>query len=245
MERSIAQRLLDLNRRFYRERGRDFAATREGLHEGMKKSLEILSPRGGVLDVGCGHGRIARTWKEGLLPGGITHYVGVEQSRALLALAPPEGPDLRFFQADLSRPGWSHPIRSLGFPLSAALCFSVLHHIPGRDRRLALLGGIGSLLPGGGDLALSVWQFLHVPGMAAKVKPWKEAGLREEDLEPGDVLYPWGKEGKALRYVHHFGEEELVSLVEEAGFQVERVFRSDGRTGDLGLYVLARWRGEG
>ncbi len=243
MKRSIAQRLLDLNRLFYREWGRDFAASREGLHKGMEESLEILSPRGGVLDVGCGHGRIARAWKGGILPEGITHYVGVEQSGALLDLAPPEGPFLRFFQVDLSCPGWSHPILSLGFPLSAALCFSVLHHIPGRDSRLALLGEIRSLLPPGGSLALSVWQFLHVPGMAAKVKPWKEAGLREEDVEPGDVLYPWGKEGKALRYVHHFGEGELVSLVEEAGFQVERIFRSDGRTGDLGLYVLARWRG--
>ncbi len=245
MKRSIAQRLLDLNRRFYREWGGDFAASREGLHKGMEKSLEILSPRGGVLDVGCGHGRIARAWKSGLLPETITHYAGVEQSRTLLDLAPPEGPDLRFFQADLSRPGWSHPIRSLGFPLSTALCFSVLHHIPGRDKRLALLAEIRSLLSGGGGLALSVWQFLHVPAMAAKVKSWKEAGLREEDVEPGDVLYPWGKEGKALRYVHHFGEGELVSLVEETGFRVERVFRSDGRTGDLGLYVLARRRGGG
>ncbi len=244
MERSIAEKLLDLNARFYRVWGADFAATREGLHRGMERALEILSPRGGVLDVGCGHGRVARAWKEGRLPGSITHYAGVEQSRALLDLAPPEGPDLRFFRADLSAPGWGDQIRSLGFPLSTALCFSVLHHIPGRDRRLALLEETRSLLPPGGGLALSVWQFLHVPGMAARVKPWEEAGLREEEVEPGDLLYPWGTGGKALRYVHHFGEKELVSLLEEAGFRVERVYRSDGRTGDLGLYVLAR-AGEG
>ena len=240
MKRSITQRLLELNRRFYEESGRDFAASRKGLHQGMERALRILSPRGGLLDLGCGHGRIARAWKEGMLPGNVTHYVGIEQSRALLDLAPPEEPRLRFIQADISGPGWADEIRSLEFPVSAVLCFSVLHHIPGGENRLGLVREVRSLLPTGGGLALSVWRFLHVPEMASKVRPWEEAGLSEEDVEPGDLLYPWGRGGRALRYVHHFGEDEILGLLEEGGFREERAFRSDGRTGDLGHYVLAR-----
>ncbi len=240
MERSAIQKLLDLNRRFYEERGAGFAATRKTLHPGMERALAELGRGKGLLDVGCGHGRVARAWKEGLLPPGYSWYVGVEQSRALLDLAPPEEEKTRFLQADLASPGWSAPIRSMGFPLDRAVCFSVLHHVPGREKREDLAREIRSLLPRGGKFAVSVWQFLHVPALASKVRPWSEIGLAGEDLEPGDLLYPWGGgAGEALRYVHHFREEELLDLLEKTGFRPLLVFRSDGRTGDLGLYVLA------
>jgi len=238
VERSIARKLLDLNRRFYEAAGGEFAASRGRLHPGMVRALEMLDPRGGLLDLGCGHGRIARAWKAGSLPGEPSHYVGVENSRALLALAPPQEENLRFLAADLAEPGWEEEVRALGFPLETALCFSFLHHIPGRDLRLDLLRRTAGLLPPGGGLALSVWQFLHVPGLAARIRPWKEAGLDPGELDAGDLLYPWGGEGGPLRYVHHFREEEVRELLEEAGFQVLRAFRSDGRTGDLGLYLL-------
>ncbi len=240
MKRSIAERLLELNRRFYEGWGGEFASSRGRLHPGMERTFLELRPSGGLLDLGCGHGRLARAWKEGKIPGKITHYAGIEFSRALLGLAPAEEENLRFLQADLARPGWSGEIRRLGFPVETVVCFSVLHHLPGRENRLGLLEETRSLLPPGGALALSVWQFLHVPELAAKVLPWSEAGLEEGDLEPGDLLFPWGRGGKALRYVHHFDKGELEKLLREAGFRVGRVFRSDGRTGDLGLYVLAR-----
>jgi hypothetical protein len=50
----------------------------------------------------------------------------------------------------------------------------------------------------------------------------------------------WRRDGEGIRYVHHFSEPELSALAEQAGFQVEETFYSDGETGTLGLYQI--WR---
>ena len=99
---------------------------------------------------------------------------------------------------------------------------------------------MADLLRPGGGFAFSVWQLMHLPRFQKRVRPWSDAGLKDSDLEPGDLLLDWKMGGEALRYVHQFEPEELTALCDEAGLDVESSFRSDGETGDLGLYVVGR-----
>jgi hypothetical protein len=89
-----------------------------------------------------------------------------------------------------------------------------------------------------GRLYLSHWQFLSSPRLRARVLPWESAGISESDVDPGDYLLDWRQGGYALRYVHHFSEEELAVLAEETGFQARETFLSDGEGGVLGLYQV-------
>ena len=61
MESIITKQLLDLNRRFYTEYGREFSATRERLQTGVLHVIESLRGDETILDLGCGNGELART----------------------------------------------------------------------------------------------------------------------------------------------------------------------------------------
>jgi SAM-dependent methyltransferase len=113
---------------------------------------------------------------------------------------------------------------------------AVLHHIPGRARRLALLKQVRGQLAAGGRFVHSNWQFLNSARLRERVQPWEAAGLGDEDVAARDYLLDWRRDGAGLRYVHHFSEPELAELAVASGFQVVETFRSDGETGDLGLY---------
>jgi hypothetical protein len=92
----------------------------------------------------------------------------------------------------------------------------------------------------------SNWQFLNSEKLKARVQPWEAAtiaepglsGLEVSDVDAGDYLLDWRRDGKGLRYVHHFDEAELHELAEATSFSVIDTFYSDGVTGDLGLYQV-------
>jgi hypothetical protein len=90
----------------------------------------------------------------------------------------------------------------------------------------------------GGRLTLSVWNFLASPRLRRRILPWREAGLAEGELDPGDYLLDWRRGGRGLRYVHHFTEPELDGLAAATGFGVADGYLSDGESGVLGRYQV-------
>lgn len=155
---------------------------------------------------------------------------------------PPAGfPPIEFRAADLSDPGWTD---GLDGPFRGALAFAVFHHLPSHDLRLRVLRSLRDLLVPDGLLVHSQWQFQHSPKLMARRLPWSAAGLREEQLEPGDTLLDWRfalpgqPEQTGLRYVHLFTREELDELAQAAGFEVLETWESDGQGGRLGLYQV-------
>jgi SAM-dependent methyltransferase len=262
MNPAIARRLLRLNREFYDSFALEFADSRSALQPGIARALRALGRFKSIVDVGCGDGRVRRALASGVVDHRVERYVGVDFSARLLAEAqraggngvvtPPRpsqryGIELVVAQAtevattgyvwhDLAAPGWS--TRVADPPFDAAVCFSVLHHIPGVRRRLRLLREVRSLLQPRGRCAISVWQFLHTPRLRRKIVPWREIGLRSSDVDKSDYLIDWRRGGRGLRYIHHFHEAELVAACRRAGFDVIETYRSDGQTGDLGLYIL-------
>ena len=252
MDNAIADKLIEINRRFYSRFGAAFSATRRRVQPGVRRILADLPDEGEWLDVGCGNGSLALEW---LVRGRVSGYTGLDFSAELLGEArqavagwqggpnqPAGSGPIRFAQADLTQPGWTEGVAQGG--LRGALAFAVLHHIPSAAMRSRLLGEVHALLAPGATLVHSVWQFQHSPRWMARRLPWSQVGLDEAMLEPGDTLLDWRftlpgqAEQTGLRYVHLFEREELASLAAGSGYRILDEFESDGAGGRLGLYQI-------
>ncbi len=247
MDPATAQRLLDLNRRFYSERGRDFSATRLRLQPGVKRLLDRLRGGESILDLGCGNGELARSLSQ---RGHRGSYLGLDFSPVLLAAAAASSLSfpVRFASADLSQPSWDHVISddsrggssSRRQPFDVIFCFAVLHHMPGASLRSSILCGVHDLLASDGAFMLSNWRFTESPRMSGRIQPWSALGLTADDVDTHDHLLDWRGGGSALRYVHEFDEAELGELASATGFQVTETFYSDGADRKSSIYQI--WR---
>jgi SAM-dependent methyltransferase len=243
MRAATAASLLEINRDFYARFGDSFSATRHRIQPGVHRVLKMLAGEESVLDLGCGNGELARELGR---RGHRGPYLGVDFSPPLLqeARIQPEKFSAKFIQADLTLLPYKEMISALNDRRTAAdgwniiTAFAVLHHIPSKEIRLDILRTVQRLLAEEGRFVLSNWQFLSSEKLKTRIKPWKEAAIRESDVEAGDYLLDWRSGGAGLRYVHHFTESELSVLAQESGFVVRETFYSDGVTGNLGLYQI-------
>lgn len=239
MQPSIAQRLIELNRRFYTDFGESFSATRGRIQPGVRRVLDVLGGDETILDLGCGNGELARTLAR---DGHRGAYLGLDFSLPLLADAEsvPERFPAEFRGADLTQLPVISDQLSVTQHWSLITAFAVLHHIPSQSLRLDILKTIHELLSEDGRFIHSNWQFLNSPRLRYRVRKWSEAGLTEADVDEGDYLLDWRSGGTGLRYVHHFSEAELAGLAKSSGFTVVETFYSDGKEGDLAVYQI--WR---
>jgi tRNA (uracil-5-)-methyltransferase TRM9 len=245
MDSRTAAALIDLNRRFYSEFGPAFAATRQRIQNGVRRVLGQIPDEGDWLDIGCGSGALAVEW---LRQRRQSSYLGLDFSTQLLDEARravdglPGSQHVRFAVADLADPEWAADLPPGGF--RGVLAFAVLHHLPSAGLRQRLLEQVHALLAPGGLFIHSQWQFQHAPRLMERVQPWESAGLRPDQLEPGDTLLDWRyslpgqPEQTGLRYVHLFTHAELQDLAQAAGFSILETFESDGQGGRLGLYQV-------
>lgn len=240
VEPHVRRRLLTINRTFYERFAAAFASTRFGKQPGYDRLWPYASGAQSVLDLGCGNARLAR-FLAGQGWRGI--YWGIDISQPLLALARQmtqalEGMQACFLVLDLAEPGWSGVFSRSRFDVVFAL--ALLHHIPSHAYRQAFVTEMARLVRSGGYAILSTWRFLHNTRMRRKIVPWETIGLRAEEVEAGDYLLDWKKEGIGYRYVHHVTEEEMTHLATQAGLHVVEMFHADGREGDLSLYAVLR-----
>jgi SAM-dependent methyltransferase len=243
MKPDIVKRLVDLNQAFYEQFAGSFADSRSRPQPGFTSLLHSL-PAGAisVLDVGCGDGRFGRfldnetkrletrNWESSTT---VRQYVGVDFSEGLLAIARALGPG-EYQQRDLTQPDC---LEGLGqFDLIA--CLATLHHIPGYANRLQLMREMRARLRPGGRLFLATWQFLDSERQRRKLRDWILVGLDESDVEPGDYLLSWERDGHGLRYVALVDAPALRKMSQEADLTVQHQFQSDGREGNLSLYTI-------
>jgi SAM-dependent methyltransferase len=205
-----------------------------------------------VLDVGCGDGRFGRflyeeigDWRLEIGRLGdwiredwetstrIRQYVGVDFSEGLLAIARGLGPG-EYQQRDLAQPDC---LNGLG-QFDVIACLAALHHIPGYDNRLRLMNEMRAHLRPSGRLFLATWQFLDSERQRRKLRDWTLVGLDETDVEPGDYLLSWERDGHGLRYVALVDAPAVRKMSQEADLTVQHQFQSDGREGNLSLYTI-------
>jgi len=255
MKPELIERLCQINREFYSTFAASFSETRESARE-LQVILPYIADGARVLDLGCGNGRVAKL---------VAHhrrdvaYVGVDSSAELVARCKmqdaKETESAAFFAADITQPEW---IDSL--PLSGALCptgepskegrwlgmgvfdcvllLAVLHHIPGSDVRARILRQARELLAPQGRIVVSTWRFMDNERMRKKIVPWSVVGIDERELESGDALLNWKRDGEGLRYCRWIGEDEMCALAAQAGLSVVETFRAGGRERNLSLYAV-------
>ncbi len=251
MESATALRLNQLNRAFYDAHAEAFADSRPRLAPGVQRVLAGITPGAGLLELGCGDGKVGRWLRRNV--AAVT-YVGLDISEAMLERArrytEEEGggrsgeqggegkaAGITFALADLAAPGWGRVLPGARFDWVVA--FAVLHHVPGFEARAQVLGEAAAGLAPGGRLAMSNWQFMRSERLQRRVAPWAALGLAEADVEPGDYLLGWERRGQAgLRYVHLLDEAEARALAGRAGLAVTEVFSADGGSGALAEYVV-------
>ncbi|NOZ72700.1 MAG: class I SAM-dependent methyltransferase [Chloroflexi bacterium] len=243
MKECIRKQLLQINQTFYEDFAAAFAATRFGTQPGWNRIIHYFPRRCQVLDIGCGNGRFAHFLDERL---DAVQYLGIDSSHRLIAIAqentaPLNRTQAKFSVVDISEDGWEQSLEKRSFDIVVAL--AVMHHIPGFSHRQQFLKAAATCLTPNGILILSNWRFTQNPRMRRKIVPWQQIGLSAADVEKGDYLLDWKKEGHGLRYAHQLDETEVSQLAAGAGLQILEQFHADGREGDLSLYsVLSRRR---
>lgn len=236
MKEEIAVRLIDLNRGFYQSFAGAFSDTRGRLQPGVVNLLDTLTMEERILDLGCGNGELAAELEGRGFRG---TYLGVDFSPEMLEIARGKvsSPNYAFHEVDITQLGKLTALREIpASPFDLVFAFAVLHHIPNEPHRLALTHEIHALLVPQGRFELSNWNFMASDRMRARLVPWEEVGLGDADVDEGDYLLDWRREGRGLRYVHHFSDDELGQLAERSGFRVEGTSYSDGEGGRLGFY---------
>lgn len=239
MDKTIQEKLLEINRSFYNHFATSFSDTRGHVQPGVQGFVKRIQLSSKVLDIGCGNGSFARALKECDFAG---FYVGVDMSASLLSKAQ----DLlgehtngvyQFHLVDLALSNWKERIPARSYDWIVA--FAVLHHLPGDEFREKIVGGLKNLLAPGGQVVVSVWQWQNSLRLRKRVLPWFTVGLHPQELDEGDVLIDW-RAGRTigLRYVHTFDEASLSDLAHQADFEVTESFYSDGKSGDLALYQV-------
>jgi tRNA (uracil-5-)-methyltransferase TRM9 len=245
MNDATVRAIAAINIDFYRDHAAEFSAKRTAPWPGWEPLVAVLRAVPGadplrVLDVGCGHGRFARYLAQALAPRAL-EISGVDASEPLLAQARRTGlPGARWQIGDVV----ADPDALPAGPFDLVSVIAVIHGVPGRERRRALLEACAARVGPGGRLFLTTW----LRGEGERAVDWNTYGSRARmpidcsQLEPGDRLIPWGPGDDLVRYFHFFDESELSTWTAELPLALEQRYRADGRTGDQNEYFVFRAR---
>lgn len=274
MDTDDARALIALNNRFYRDHAASFSATRSVPWRGWARVTELAAEATDakvdeplrVLDLACGNMRLARHLARAL-PHTRIDYYGVDRCAEMAdadrfpacqsdddGLAPAHV-RVHFRETDvletlLAPTAASNNLEPLaGIPAcDLSCCFGFMHHVPGKDLRLAVIRALIASTAPGGIAVLSFWRFMDDERLAAKARTVTEqarASGAAPALDANDYLLGWQDDASALRYCHHFTEDEISELahgVADCAQEVER-FSADGKSGELNRYLILTRRG--
>lgn len=232
MRPEVTQRLIEINRIFYRDFAHEFSGSRYAAWEGFAPlAAHLPQPCPRFLDVGCGEGRLGRYL---LKVDAVQTYIGVDFSDELIAEAQKRAPQTTFHVRNLVAPdalagfGRFHGIASI----------AVLHHIPGHANRVRLMQEMAAHLEDDGRLIVSGFQFLNSPRLRRKLLDWSVVGVDSAELEPNDYLMDWKRGGNGTRYLALIDQAEKEKLAHDANLTIVDQYSMDGKEGNLNLYTV-------
>jgi SAM-dependent methyltransferase len=185
--------------------------------EGLRPQAAAARPPT-LLDVGCGTGRLARRlFDAGFSVVGVDISPSAIEEASTLAVASDfGGPSLRFAVADVSaaEPPWID-----GGPFDVVVCQLVLSIVGGLLERQNLLRHLHSHLRPGGGL------YLSASGVSDSINAGYARLYADDGPRTGEPYSYFSRDDKGtiLYATHHFSADELVALLEAAGYAEIRV----------------------
>lgn len=196
--------LLDSVRDFYNSHATSFATTRNKFWRDGEYIAQLLPQQGRILDVGCGNGRLTTFLSLDV------DYTGVDNAENIIKIAQKQyANDNRTFAV-----GSMMELPFADNSFDCVIACASLHHVPGYAAQLQSLQEMHRVLQADGFLVCTVWNLRH-PHYRELYK------FTEEDFEKngGDMEVPYKADGAIThRFVHAFTEEELETLLVDAGF---------------------------
>lgn len=257
MQKSVINRLNQLNQRFYEAVAVDFSKSRNQAWSGWGEVLTKIKKSGNlinlnqeirVLDVGCGNGR----WAEFLAANQLSFsYLGLDSSQKLLNLALQKAVflknplKLQLRQADLvdellgSRIGDS-PASSLPHGFDLAVAFGFLHHLPSGVLRRKFIKYLSNQIKPGGWVVITAWRFDRDENLLKRQVDPATQGFSHSELENGDYLLDWQRGSTAIRYCHLTKPAEMKELLVDSCLALVDTFAADGKSNNLNDYYLCK-----
>jgi SAM-dependent methyltransferase len=226
MKKEYIDKILDETKKGYAFIARDFTKSRKLPWHDIYFVFDYLNKGDKVLDLGCGSGRLFPKFQD----KGV-EYFGIDNSEELIEIAKKENPQGNFQISD----GLKLPF-SDGF-FNKVYSFAVIHHIPSKELRFKFVQEAKRVLKKDGTIVLTTWDLWN------KKEPRKSVfkNIFNRELEFKDIFYPWRDNFRKIvfnRYVHMFTKGELKRLFRKAGFKVEKVGRTYGKSRNI--YIIAK-----
>lgn len=182
--------------------------------------LDGVAPRR-ALDLACGAGRHTRVLRE------IAWTVGLDLSFTLLSIARRESPDAPYVRADMR----AIPFADHAFDLVVNLFTSFGYFEADAQHRRVLAEVARVTCPGG----RFVMDFLNAGQVRRSLVPYDERAVGDRVVEQRRAITPDGRfvqktislRGDSSQFVERvrlFDAAELATMIEEAGFRIDRSF---------------------
>lgn len=231
MDALTRAKLNEINRQFYEITAEEFDQTRGRAWPGWEPLLEYSDTPLSVLDLGCGNGRFG-VFLANALSGRITYH-GIDNNPALLQFAQEAlQPHLHLHTSLFERDIIAHPPHDGIYDL--VTLFGVIHHVPGRAYRRALIEQLAQRVAPGGLLAIACWRFLEYERFRSRLVPWPPL----MHVEAHDYLLDWRRGERAYRYCHYVDDAEEAELIHASGLSLVDRYRADGSDGRMNVYLL-------
>lgn len=215
MKNNTAEALVKKTKEDYCKIAQAFSKTRQWIWPELLDYLNSVKKGERILDFGCGNARLVEFFQD----KGID-YMGLDFCENFIEKAKEKynAKSIRFIVGDVL----NAPLPDASF--DKIFSIAVLHHIPSQKLREQFFTEIKRLLKKDGIAVITVWNLHQRKYLPYYVKSIINKLFGKYKMDWGDVLIPW-KEGQGTpiqRYVHIFGEKELIFLAEKAGLQVEK-----------------------
>lgn len=251
MNEKIIQKLNALTQDFYTRVAPYWNDNPEYFWSGWEDMVQFLPQYGDlqVLDLGCGNGRFAN-FVDSKLDFKTANYLGLDADQWYIHTAGKQFSKLmrvntKFEKQDFVTRGLENMDSD---KYNLVTLFGLLHHIPSRKLRLKLISEVYKLMPKGGVLVFTLWNFLGEERLRKRIVDLNsEYGvgvcnqfeLKHSDLEDGDYILDWVKYVTAYRYSHDFDEKEI-ECWKKLGFEEVTNYLHDGRFSLRNKYFI--WR---
>ncbi|PIV50596.1 hypothetical protein CO115_01840 [Candidatus Falkowbacteria bacterium CG_4_9_14_3_um_filter_36_9] len=249
MDKQMQGKLLEIVKRNYEEIADDFNETRKKyLWPELIKLADMVKDDDRILDIGCGNGRLVKTFKDKNV-----WYLGVDASEKLINVAKKKlkAANFQFKIADIFDLD-----KIINKKFDYVFCIAVLHHIPGKDLRILALKQLKNKIKPDGKIILTVWnlwrqkryrkliikysflKFISKSGlMSRRISRDPDSALRISG-DFGDILFAWkNSRGEAVsrRYYHAFTKFGLKKIIKKADLKIAKFYQDK-----YNYYVILR-----